>query len=43
MYFGRDREILARREKIKRETMRKRYSYNLRRSVNLVQMGGVYS
>ena len=43
MYFGRAREILTRREKIKRETRRKRYSYNLRRSVNFVQTAGVYS
>jgi hypothetical protein len=43
MFFGRAREILMRREKIKRETLRKRYFYNLRRSVNSVQTAGVYT
>ncbi len=43
MYFGKAREILTRREKIKRETLRKRYSYNLRESVNFVQTAGVYT
>ena len=43
VYFGRAREILTRREVIKRETLRNRYSYNLKGRVNFVQMAGVYA
>jgi transposase InsO family protein len=43
VYFGRAREILTRREVIKRETLRNRYSYNLKERVNFVQMVGVYT
>ena len=41
VYFGRAREILDRREVIKRETLKNRYSCNLRKAVNFVQTVGV--
>jgi len=43
MYFGRAREIITSREVIKRETLKNRYSYNLKGRVNFVQTAGVYT
>lgn len=43
MFFGRAREVLLRREKIKRDTLRKRYSYNLRSSVKVILTAGIYT
>ena len=43
MYFGRAREIITRREVIKRETLRNRYSYHLKGIGNFVQPVGVYT
>ena len=41
MFFGRDGQILTRRERIKEETLRKRYSYNLRKGLQSNHMEGV--
>jgi len=40
VYFGRAREVLTRRERIKRETLRERYRYNLRERVQSAQLAG---